>query len=88
MRTKGGVRLFDGAPLVPLSIRAFVTDTPGLSFCTSTRYFTHTAGCHKCEQRTVTKKRGSMSGRFYTPVAKGLRTDKSFAIRRDVEHHD
>lgn len=43
LRTKGGARLFDGAPLVPLSIRAFVTDTPGRSLCTSTRYFRRTS---------------------------------------------
>lgn len=62
-----------------IEVRFFITDTPSRAFLVSTRYPTHSNGCHRFEQRKV---KGNFSA-----VPGELRTDDSFNARAHPTHH-
>lgn len=75
-------------PRVPMRVRCFTADTPAKSYLTSTRYFNHASGCHRCTQTTTTVRDGRKRSRVFESVSGDHRTDESHASRRDKEHHD
>lgn len=77
----GGIHvpLDDGYHLISIKVRLFVTDTPARCFVVSTRYHTHTFGCHRCNAQMVKRN---------FPATKGeARTDTTFADRTHPAHH-
>lgn len=79
---ENGVKVTPNCVIKPLSIRAFICDTPARSLTTGCFGHASYHGCSKCDQ--VSDFTNKM---IYQPIRTNDRTDATFSNREDPGHH-
>lgn len=79
---ENGIKVTPNQIIKPISIRAFICDTPARSFVTGCVGHNAFYGCSKCDQHGV-----YMNKTTYSTTRENSRTDVSFYNREQPEHH-